>query len=53
MLCPFPHSFGQTEHGKLVAQKTGVQPPQNSFNPFAQQQQQQQAQSHEQPFFTV
>ena len=51
---PFPHSFGQTEHGKLVAQKTGVQPPQSNFNPFApQQQQQQQAQNHEQPFFTV
>ncbi|KAH9007855.1 ENTH-domain-containing protein [Lactarius deliciosus] len=44
--------FGQTEHGKLVAQKTGVQ-PQNSFNPFAPQQQQQQAQNPEQPFFTI
>jgi len=50
--------YGYTEHGKLVSQKTGVQPPQNSFNPFAAQQQQQQqqpqqAQNHEQPFFTV
>ncbi|KAH8980158.1 ENTH-domain-containing protein [Lactarius hatsudake] len=44
--------FGQTEHGKLVAQKTGVQ-PQSSFNPFAPQQQQQQAQNPEQPFFTI
>jgi hypothetical protein len=55
MRCPFPHSFGQSEYGKLAAQKTGVQQPQSSFNPFApqQQQQQQQAQNHEQPFFTV
>ncbi|KAN0137634.1 hypothetical protein V8E53_004685 [Lactarius tabidus] len=47
--------FGQSEYGKLAAQKTGVQQPQSSFNPFApqQQQQQQQAPNHEQPFFTV
>jgi hypothetical protein len=54
MRCRFPHSFGQSDHGKLAAQKTGVQQPQSNFNPFApQQQQQQQAQNHEQPFFTV
>ncbi len=43
-------SFGQTEYGKLAAQKTGAV-PQNSFNPFAQQQQQ--TQNNEQPFFTI
>jgi len=50
----FFRSFGQTEHGRLAAQKTGVV-PQNSFNPFAQQQQQQQqqTQNNEQPFFTI
>ncbi len=50
-------SFGQSEYGKLAAQKTGAV-PQNSFNPFAQQQQQQQAQqqqthNNEQPFFSI
>jgi len=45
-------SFGQSEYGKLAAQKTGAA-PQNSFNPFAQQQQQQQTQNNEQPFFTI
>jgi epsin len=52
----FSRSFGQTEYGKLAAQKTGAV-PQNSFNPFAQQQQQQQQQqqthNNEQPFFTI
>jgi epsin len=53
----FSRSFGQTEYGKLAAQKTGAV-PQNSFNPFAQQQQQQQqqprqTQNNEQPFFTI
>ena len=50
----FSCSFGQTEYGKLAAQKTGAV-PQNSFNPFAQQQQQQQqhTQNNEQPFFTI
>jgi hypothetical protein len=50
----FSRSFGQTEYGKLAAQKTGAV-PQNSFNPFAQQQQQQQQQTHnnEQPFFSI
>jgi hypothetical protein len=43
-------SYGQTEYGKLVAQKTGVT-TQNGFNPFAQQQQQ--GQNNEQPFFTI
>jgi len=42
--------FGQTEYGKLAAQKTGAV-PQNNFNPFAQQQQQQQ--NNEQPFFSI
>ena len=49
-------SFGQTEYGKLAAQKTGAV-PQNSFNPFAQQQQQQsqpqQSHNNEQPFFSI
>lgn len=44
------HSYGQTEYGKLVAQKTGAT-TQNNFNPFAQQQQQ--GQKNEQPFFTI
>ncbi|KAI0264912.1 hypothetical protein BC834DRAFT_970475 [Gloeopeniophorella convolvens] len=49
--------YGNTEAGRLVAQKTGAA-PQSNFNPFAQQQQQQQqqqqAQSSEQaPFFTI
>jgi epsin len=49
----FSRSFGQTEYGKLAAQKTGAV-PQNSFNPFAQQQQpQQQTHNSEQPFFTI
>jgi epsin len=53
----FFRRFGQSEYGKLAAQKTGAV-PQNSFNPFApqqQQQQQQQQQTHnnEQPFFTI
>jgi hypothetical protein len=51
----FSRSFGQTEYGKLAAQKTGAV-PQNSFNPFAQQQQQQQQQqthNSEQPFFSI
>lgn len=47
----FSRSFGQTEYGKLAAQKTGAV-PQNSFNPFAQQQQHQ-AQNNEQPFFSI
>ncbi|KAI0247523.1 hypothetical protein BJV78DRAFT_908543 [Lactifluus subvellereus] len=42
--------FGQTEYGKLVAQKTGAA-PQSGFNPFSQQQQQ--GQNSEQPFFTI
>ena len=46
------HSFGQSEYGKVAAQKTGAA-PQSSFNPFAQQQQQQQTQNNEQPFFTI
>jgi epsin len=46
----FFRSFGQTEYGKLAAQKTGAV-PQSSFNPFAQQQQQ--TQNNEQPFFTI
>ncbi|KAI9463026.1 ENTH-domain-containing protein [Russula earlei] len=41
--------FGQTEYGKLAAQKTGVE-SQTKYNPFAQQQQ---AQNNEQPFFTI
>jgi hypothetical protein len=44
-------SFGQTQYGKLAAQKTGAV-PQSSFNPFAQQQQQQ-TQNNEQPFFSI
>ena len=47
----FPNSFGQSEYGKLAAQKTGAV-PQKSFNPFAQQQQQQ-VQNNEQPFFSI
>jgi epsin len=43
--------FGQSEYGRLAAQKTGAA-PQSSFNPFAQQQQQQ-TQNNEQPFFTI
>jgi hypothetical protein len=46
------HSFGQSEYGKLAAQKTGAA-AQGSFNPFAQQQQQQQTPNNEQPFFTI
>jgi CRISPR/Cas system-associated protein Cas10 (large subunit of type III CRISPR-Cas system) len=45
-------SFGQSDHGKLTAQKTCAV-MQNSFNPFAQQQQQQQTKNNEQPFFTI
>jgi len=52
MRCSFLSSFGQTDHGKLVAQKTGAA-PQGGFNPFAAQQQQQRAQNPEQPFFTI
>jgi hypothetical protein len=54
MQCFFAfRSFGQSDYGKLAAQKTGAV-TQNSFNPFAQQQQQQQqAKSNEQPFFTI
>jgi hypothetical protein len=44
------HSYGQTEYGKLVAQKTGAT-TQNGFNPFAQQPGQ--GQNNEQPFFTI
>jgi epsin len=49
----FFRRFGQTEYGKLAAQKTGAV-PQSSFNPFAQQQQQQQqTHNNEQPFFSI
>lgn len=49
----YSRSFGQSEYGKLAAQKTGAV-PQNNFNPFAQQQQQQQqTHNNEQPFFSI